>query len=162
MALTRTPNGETSRANDFVKPITPALAAAYAAAGRMEPYSPAVEAKLTIAPERTSSIAGSTARQATSAVSRLVEIISAQSVGEEPTKSPNLKVPATFTNTSGRPKTSVASATSRENSPKSAASAARPQTVPAVPSNSSMSVPRGAALTSVSATWAPWATNTRL
>src|SRR5580704_13166774 len=95
IALTRTPNGETSRANDFVKPITPALAAAYAAAGRMEPYSPAVEAKLTIAPERTSSIAGSTARQATSAVSRLVEIISAQSVGDEPTKSPNLKVPAT-------------------------------------------------------------------
>src|ERR1700728_1851216 len=76
MAFTRTPRGETSRARDLVKPITPALAAAYAAAARLEPYSPAVEAKLTIAPDRASTMAGSTARQATNAVSRLAEIIS--------------------------------------------------------------------------------------
>ena len=45
----------------------------------MDPYSPAVEAKLTIEPDPAPSMPGSTARQATKAVSRLAEIMSAQS-----------------------------------------------------------------------------------
>ena len=57
----------------------------------MEPNSPAVEAKLTMVPERASSMAGSTHRQATRAVSKLAAIISDHSGGLELTKSATLK-----------------------------------------------------------------------
>src|ERR1700735_4158224 len=110
IALTRTPCGLTSRARDLVKAITPPLAAAYAAAGRMDPYSPAVEAKVTIDPARRVSMPGSTARQATIAVSRLDEIIAVQSAGEGPAESPLRNVPATLTSPSTGPSSAAASA----------------------------------------------------
>ena len=143
MALTRTPSGVTSRASDLVKPITPALAAAYAAAGRMEPYSPAVEAKLTIEPDRGASMAGSTARQATSAVSRLAEIISVQSAGDrtdevhDPERTRHVDQPV------DRAQLRVASATKAAKSSKSAASAGPPPDGAGGAASSSLSGPRG-------------------
>src|SRR5580692_10106169 len=155
IAFTRTPSGVTSRASDLVKPITPPLAAAYAAAGRMDPYSPAVEAKLTIDPARRASMPGSTARQATIAVSRLDEIIAVQSAGDDSAKSTIRKVPATLTSPSTGPSSAAASAVKAVNSSSRVASAGRPQAVRPTPARSLSRPPSPSSLTSVTATRAP-------
>src|SRR5262249_52161653 len=74
-ALTRTPAGDTSRASDFVSAITPPLAAAWCAAGRTDPYSPAVDAKFATDPFPRATIAGSRERQETNAVFRLASSV---------------------------------------------------------------------------------------
>src|SRR5580692_909387 len=155
IALTRTPSGLTSLASDLVKAITPPLAAAYAAAGRMDPYSPAVEAKVTIDPARRASMPGSTARQATITVSRLDEIIAVQSAGDDSAKSTIRKVPATLTSPSTGPSSAAASAVKAVNSSSRVASAGRPQAVRPAPARSLSSPPSPSSLTSVTATRAP-------
>src|SRR5580704_6074561 len=155
IALTRTPSGLTSLASDLVKAITPPLAAAYAAAGRMDPYSPAVEAKVTIDPARRATMAGSTARQATIAVSRLDEIIAVQSAGDDSAKSTIRKVPATLTSPSTGPSSAAASAVKAVNFSSRVASAGRPQAVRPASARSLSSPPSPSSLTSVTATRAP-------
>ena len=115
-----------------------------------------------MAPDRASSIPGKTERQATRAVMRLVEIISAQSAGLESAKSTSLNVPATLTSTLTRPNTSFTSATRAEKSSKSAASDGRPHSVDVPACNSPISVSSGSAATSVNARRAPFAAKSRL
>ena len=105
---------------------------------------------------------GRTARQATSAVSRLAESISDQSGGFESAKSDILNVPATLTSTSTGPYTSLTSATKAEKCSKSAASHGRPHTGEPPPRSSLIIASRGSAAISVSATCAPCAATSRL
>ena len=114
-----------------------------------------------MAPDLTSSMAGRTDRDATSAVIRLAAIMSDQSVGLESAKSVTLKVPATLTSTSTRPIASLISATKAKKSSKSVASAARPHAGEAPSWSSVIMASSGSAATSVTASRAPWDASSR-
>ena len=121
----------------------------------MLPYSPAVEAKLTIEPSRRAIIAGSTDRHATNAVVAFALNISVNSAAEMSSKGVGAQRPAHVI----RPPTSPSSARTRSwNAAKSASSvasnAAEVIGVP-VPANSAATASTPSADMSVSPTLAP-------
>ena len=111
---------------------------------------------MTIGAGPRASIPGSTARQATSAVSRLAEIISVPVAPARTRRSRRSGTcPATFTSPSTGPSSAAASAEKAEKSSSLAASAGRPHAVRPAPARSLISAPSPSSLTSVTASRAP-------
>ncbi len=122
-ALTRIPWGPNSRARARVNPMSPALAALYAAVSAI-PTWPSRDAMLTIAPVPRSSIDGNAARQVWKAPVRSVRMTASHSSGDRSRNGPTWVRPALLTSPSIRPKRSTTRPTRRSASVPSAMSAA--------------------------------------
>ncbi len=155
-AVTRTPCLRTSAASDSVSRSTAAFDAAYAAV-EAAPFSPAVDATLTMSPRRRAIMPGSTARVACSVPSTFTRWMRSHSSGSISSTVPNRAIPALLTRTSISPSSRCTRATAPSTPDRSATSAAATHTrAPGTVSRSSPATrSRSAAVRATSPTCVP-------